>query len=99
MRAWWQHTAGLLLMHGRQCGCVVAMCMPFQVCIGIAYGPYTAALQGDNGSPLVWKGPGGDVAVGVATWTGCSFEYPSVFADVAAASDWIRNAIQVGGAA
>ena len=53
-------------------------------------------MQGDDGGPLVWKGPAGDVAVGVTTmFTGCGFNGPSVYADVAAASNWIRNAIQV----
>lgn len=45
----------------------------------------------------MWKGPGGDVAVGVTTtYVGCAQGYPTVYADVAAASTWIRNAIQVG---
>lgn len=56
-------------------------------------------VQGDSGSPLIWKGPGGDVAVGITSWgAGCASETPGVYADVAAASNWIRDTIQVGGA-
>ena len=52
-------------------------------------------MQGDDGGPLVWKGPTGDVAVGVTTMlTACGSSMSSVYADVAAASNWIRNAIQ-----
>ncbi len=55
-------------------------------------------LQGDSGSPLISKGPSGDVAVGITTWgNGCAGDTPGVYADLAAASNWIRNAIQVGG--
>ena len=58
--------------------------------------PAFVALQGDDGTPLIWKGPSGDVAVGVTTQAvGCALGYPTVYADVAAASNWIRNAIQV----
>ncbi|KAI7846124.1 hypothetical protein COHA_000385 [Chlorella ohadii] len=50
---------------------------------------------GDSGSPLIWKGPSGDVAVGITTWgNGCAGDTPGVYADLAAASNWIRNAIQ-----
>lgn len=53
-------------------------------------------LQGDSGSPLISKGPSGDVAVGVTTRAvGCLQGSPTVYADAAAASNWISNAIQV----
>lgn len=57
-------------------------------------------IQGDSGSPLVWKspsGPAGDVAVGIVSWAiGCYVD-SAVFADLAAGSQWIRNTTQVGG--
>ncbi|PRW60162.1 hypothetical protein C2E21_1735 [Chlorella sorokiniana] len=51
--------------------------------------------SGDNGFPLIWKGPTGDVAVGVTTRSGAGCGgWPNVYADVAVASNWIRNTIQ-----
>lgn len=56
-------------------------------------------LQGDSGGPLLWKSPGGpagDVAVGVVSWGhGCADKTPGVYSDVAFASQWIQNTIQV----
>jgi hypothetical protein len=51
--------------------------------------------SGDNGFPLIWKGPTGDVAVGVTTRSGAGCGgLPNVYADMAVASNWIRNTIQ-----
>ncbi len=36
------------------------------------------------------------MAIGVTSVVGCGAGYPTVYADVVAASTWIRNAIQVG---
>ena len=62
--------------------------------------PMPLELQGDSGGPVIWRspaGPAGDLAVGVVSWgKGCASDTPGVYADVAAASQWIKNTIQVG---
>lgn len=64
---------------------------------------HLANLQGDSGGPLLLKspaGPAGDLAVGAVSWgIGCAEQTPGVYADVASASQWIKNTIQVGGGA
>ncbi|KAI7836337.1 hypothetical protein COHA_009796 [Chlorella ohadii] len=60
--------------------------------------PMPLELQGDSGGPVIWRspaGPAGDLAVGVVSWgKGCASDTPGVYADVAAASQWIKNTIQ-----
>ncbi|KAI7846123.1 hypothetical protein COHA_000384 [Chlorella ohadii] len=84
--------ATLEMLPQKQCAAYFADLIPkaawdSQFCAGEA--------QGEDGSPLIWKGPSGDVAIGVTTLSfACGSDYPAVYADVAAASNWIRNAIQ-----